>query len=217
MSCSGCTDCPFDGKEIPNNLHEIHVTFALPEGQQAFTFEQQRKIERQILARTGAKLLTIYPEGIPAQHMLTKRVYGTDKEALDWANSIKSILRYYKLAIPRVKIETTPTNTEVISTYKDGYYESHIECVGPWKTTRESLLSCTKGGFHVSANPFKASVDTETYMMTHRSKSKNFAYVQELINSKVVEVELKEGIKVSRIIYEYCWYDSNIDLDKGWK
>lgn len=213
-NCANCDDCPFDGRNIPADHHEIHVTVR---------GEPERF--RTVCELHGIKPIVIAYEGQQGQQltdvMTSQPFRGTNNDALHEALGIRMILRREGFEPIRTKIETTPTNP-VVQTDINGYFEAHVLTHIPIqleKVFREIMADheCSKSGqkVHVSRNAYRTDGETKKLMVTFRLYGNDLAMFQHDLEELVQEIN-GYGFTTNKVISEFCWHDTNRDHDQEW-
>lgn len=224
MNCPGCVSCIFDNPNIPSDAHEIHITV---ENADVDRFKHD-------CAQVGAKPVLIAMQdanGGTFEHLMTSDTVRSDDH--DYVLSVAHIMAgHFKglgYDVSRVKIETTLTNPMANKENRTfGYFESHVELKVPhvfvyehpeWMDTLRNAVDDVNPTLKLSRNPFKVNYEdfTVSYFATLRETRLN---VNAHIFNKMVEstVEgLSKKFRVGKVRTEFAWYDSNFELDSGWK
>ncbi|AGR47971.3 hypothetical protein SmphiM12_339 [Sinorhizobium phage phiM12] len=192
---------------------------------------------RKACAELGVKpvLIAMQEEnGGTFHHLMTSRTYrGPEQAALTQSITDAGMFLVRGFDVVRSKIETTLTNP--IANQPDrtfGYFESHVElkvphvfmCVSKyehqgWMDTLRNAVDEVNPYLKLSHNPFKIDYNewTVSYFATLRETRLD---VNAHIFNKMVEstVEgLSKKFRVGKVRTEFAWFDSNFELDKGWK
>ncbi len=220
MSCPNC-NCQFDNSlvNIPPDIHEIHVTVATT------------AIDRFVDACSHIKVKPLVIELSNDSHVMTSSTFrGTNSKAIRELFRIVDYLHYSGFKVVRKKIETSPTNPCVPSKnadpikVTDGYFECHF-AINLGESEIERLKKWVEEvdlDLHLSKNAFKKTDSGSIQMMTYRMypyTGGEFPYGLEtfllVIDSIKEEIELG-GWSLNKVITEYAWYDSNLELDSRW-
>ena len=215
MICTGCEFCRFDVKEdIPDDIHEIHVTVkSVGDNSDFIELCETNDIKPIVIVYNNVT------GGTNLDPMTSMTFYGSCDDALSKAKEVAVIFSENGLDVLRIKIETSPTNTEALG--KPGYFESHLAVL--CNTTTEKILRNSVEEFkfiddvtaHVSANAFKYQNETKTVMVTHRRKNCDFGKFKFELESLKLFLQ-KRAFTVEKTIIEYCWHDDNISHDNKW-
>lgn len=211
MVCAGCSDCAFDGRALPIDYHEIHITVSACDGEAFVKTCAALDIKAIVVAYTpheGGSTLT--------DPMTSQRFRGTQEEALAEADRIWLALDEEGFAPIRTKIETTPNNP--VWQEGTGYFESHIGV--RLKRERLEALRTAAGALnaHVSNNAFKNHGEEVTQMVTVRADAREttpdrFKHHMLWMNGMF---DSMEGLDAEKLIVEYCWHDTNRKHDSQW-
>lgn len=204
MTCVDCEDCPFVGIKTPPDVHEIHVTVAVP---------NQVELFRQFCKDNGWKAIVLDLATTKLDVMITARYRGEENGALELCESIVQKSRDAGYNVIRRKIETSLTNPGASVARNEDYFETHLSIYVDSRDQVELLRSIPKVKelAHVSRNMFKENV----IMVTIRSYDCiNLEHI-----SKVYQLQsaIKDAMfRVNRVINEFCWFDTNVEHDKEW-
>lgn len=192
---------------------EIHLTLSHP------SIEDYKGCFNDFLEEYGYKFthIELNKGKHVTQQMVTRRVKGN---LLHEFSKIFNEHRFKLLKcgyVPvRIKIEVPPWS-ELVSLFKtdDTYYEAHIKVKIHQKDEGLLALAAQEVNGHLSKNAFKElDGDYNERFITIRMKH-NLFHFQRTVEEAVAFLE-KERFEVLEVEQEYCIYDSNLDLDKGW-
>jgi len=207
--CTGCSDCQFDGRDIPSDFHEIHITVQTDDPEKFRRVCEQHQIKPILIAyqtkRDSRALSDV---------MTSQKFQGTCSEALEETTRIAELLAREGFSIVRKKIETTPTNPVIQN--GGGYFEAHLGIKVPHRdTARFNFITACFPELHRSRNAFKVEGSTKTIMLTLR----DYETTHDVFRRKVelFQSEFQDAaFDVDRLIIEYCWFDDKVEHDNAW-
>jgi hypothetical protein len=159
------------------------------------------------------------------QPMATWRRSRTSLPAvLSEARLTKDELQNAGFPVVRLKVEAAPSNQGIPQTDEkagehpeSNYFEHHVKLLRKREAPRDRLLEvCRERSAHLSYNAWQEwgpgleerFVTLRTYRSGRQSSDRR---LRELLDSlKCI------GERVIEVESEYCVYDSNLDLDRGW-
>lgn len=200
-SCNNCETCPFES-DGHVEYQEMHVTVKIANDKLSL-FESHCK-------DFGGKAITIQ---LPVndnkeeiQTMSSISFKGSREDAYRKSKELSDLVGLYA-TVERIKLECSIFHSDFEN--EDGYFEGHLVV----DTTPESLYDLRNVAksldSHLSKNAFKDNV----YMITHRSCSTKREFVEHI---ERIEKEVKKTHNVKKVICEFCYYDSNKNLDTNW-
>lgn len=196
-----CDDCAFDAaKIIPADMHEFHITVA-PANPDVFKHNCEA---------LGLKPIVL-DLGVGTDMMATGRFEGNKEDAFKYASNYVIRILLLGYTIIRLKIEASPTNTEVNPIYYETHIAVHIDEINCVERLKEGFRHA--GFLHISRNMFKSDVQ----MITIRSIC-NFQtreYHDEKVKSTLETLDYL-GYKVKKVINELAWLDTNVNHDTAW-
>jgi hypothetical protein len=199
---------------------EIHLTVQVSDPVELDRFRiwcagRHCKCVRIVLAR-GAQV---------EQPMATWRRGDTNLPAvLVEANHCAAELDRAGLPVVRVKVEADPSNADIPNDEADAagqapsnYFEHHIKLLRDRAAPSDQLLQvCVEEGAHLSRNAWREPAEgKEERFVTLRSYRAGRASSLRTLN-RLLEALEQLGEQVIEIESEYCVYDSNLELDRGW-
>lgn len=200
--CSLCDDCILS-RDDSNQYQEIHITINSDETK-ASEFES-------ICKENGGKIISIQlatmPEKSEIQTMSSISFKGNRKAAYDAVQNIVSMCQQKSIPVIRVKLECSIFHSD----FKDekGYFEGHL-AVDIDDTMVYMLREVASNHHaHCSRNAFKKNV----YMVTLRHDGSKMDFEKSM---EILKHAIDKKWKVSKDIREFCYYDSNRNLDFRW-
>ena len=162
-------------------------------------------------------LLIVLPEGdYLKQPMFTKLIKSTSfKTALFWVEQTIEHFETAGFSIARIKAEVFSHDSNLFQSmdYKNfqPYYEWH--CKVKIENEEETEQLCKKYNAHLSANSLEEDGKTK-YITIREYNSEELFY--KAVN-QFYEILLEKNIvTIIKQKFEYCIYDSRLELDKGW-
>lgn len=208
MTCAGCEDCQFQYENVPSDYHEIHITVnadRTAEFLEVCEAQQIKAINVYSISHGGAVI---------REPMTSQRFKGTTTEALEESSRISTMLVQAGFELLRAKIETTPTNPiwEQQLGQSEGYWESHISVSVPMERHAAFLDQMrVQPNLYVSKNVKKPN----TWMVTVRGYGCTASEFQDQTEQHKQQL-LQQGLDIDRTFVEYCWFDTNSELDAAW-
>lgn len=200
MTCHICDVCNFEGIAA-KEYQELHITVKANEGNIAGFSD--------ICKKFGGKSITISlglqtPE---FQTMSSISFAGSRDMAFDIAEKFAKEVTDIGCIVERVKLECSIFHSDFEG--ENGYFEGHLVV-----DTLDNMVymldhAARLYNAHCSKNAIKENVRMITYR--HKGSKKDFI---DKMNDLYDFVSLVWD--VSKKIQEYCYYDSNVDLDKKW-
>ncbi len=186
---------------------QIHITlkeFDLNSKSQFLNLCEEEKVKPLIINLPQGNFIT--------QPMFTKLVDTlTLEDALNISNHSIETFKQNNFSIARIKVEVQPENDYLFEYVKSDnfkpYYEWHCKII----VQREQLLEelCNKNNAHLSLN----SLDNTKYITIREYENKDKFYT----DVKDFESKLLLGNwEIVKQKFEYCIYDSRLELDSGW-
>lgn len=204
MICAGCDDCAFTGANVPDDVHEIHITVAADHTNDFLVFCGENGIKPIVIAYGDSYL----------DPMTSHKFKGSISAANTEITRLVNLMRAADLPPIRIKAETTITNPVVLE--NKGYFESHLGiqlCATDEARLRATVRTIPQ--LHLSKNALKSEGAVKTIMATYRDRgltpeafSRNIAEYRRILESTMFTVQ--------RQIVEYCWIDTNEDHDNLW-
>lgn len=196
--CQMCDTCPMATRDVAE-YQELHVTVRVSK-RDLGKFDQDCR-------SFGGKALTIelgldQPE---YQTMSSIAIRGSRQDAMSLSDRLVDAVSSYA-TVERVKMEHSIFHE--FSEVAGGYFEGHFAVTIPdadVMALREVSLAM---GAHCSKNAFKEGVRMVTYR--HQSGRDSF-----LSHMDVIAVSLGNWL-VTKRIHEYCYHDTNANLDTNW-
>lgn len=194
------------GHKIP---FEIHVTtgFLPTDREQEFS---------KYCESVGAKALLIeLSRGEFTQQPMLSTIVYTDRldSVLSTATTLSESLIEQKFGVKRLKIEVPAINADMFLDEPgdfDRYYEWHGKIT--YENTEELQEICQKHKVHLSINALKNEVQFRFITLREYGNKQRFEQRIHLLLK-----DLKTGNwEVNKQQSEYCIYDNNSYLDKGW-
>lgn len=164
---------------------------------------------------------------VQTQVMTCSRHSGTFQAIWGEVQNITTILKSNDLEITRIKIEAHPDNLGVPSSLlearelsSENYFEYHLKVLMNPMDRPKLLSICEKYQAHLSHNAFKIRADVtkplsyenfvtcRSYQLGKKEANQHFEALAQSIQDL--------GIPILKQFMEYCIYDSNLELDKGW-
>lgn len=198
---------------------ETHLTVAPLAGEELARFERTCqdlgvKCIRIELARGQTR----------SQPMTGSRHAGTAQQTLALALRLAEQVEQHGFAVTRVKIEAAPTNVDVPETDEQAtllppgnYHEHHIKLLLP---VDQDLLALThlaeQHRAHLSHNALKQRADglSERFLtVRHYGVGRGTAANQ--VQALLADLE-RAGFTILKTEGEYCFFDSNEQVDAGW-
>jgi len=186
--------------------YQFHITF------DNFAITKKQDFINLCLKENVKPVIIVLPKGdYINQPMFTKLVsHNHFDTAMDDVQETIDAFKDYKLM--RVKAEISPEHAETFQIPQSGfepYFEWHCKVIVEDLVLVESI--CQKFGGHLSRNTLDEA--GKERFVTVRLKEK-------AVFDKNVEVLLNElnnkGIKIIKQKFEYCVFDSKLELDRGW-
>lgn len=221
MTCTACISCPFEDANIPNNIHEIHVTVRNADVERFKTICTDNHMKPVLIA------LQDEIGGVSHQLMTSHTVTGkTQAEVINKATTDTGILLLRGFDVVRTKIETTLTSPFCLDRQPGTYYEAHIEIILyhemmtnnlNWYEQTWNAVKRISPRLHLSANAFKKNSEFNSYFVTYRDFNEKLD--SHSFNSMVQDLkrELEMYFHTGKVRCEYVWLDTNISVDKDWK
>ena len=205
MFCSNCDNCMLSVND-GNEWQEIHVTVN--------TYDLEWF--SQLCEKYGGKAITIQfdtkDEDIEQQSMSSIPIKATRQQALNLVNKFKQECEDHGLVVQRIKMECSVFGNDCDYDGSLGYFEGHltIEVPEPLLMGVLQIVSFCNGA-HLSKNAFKESkfMVTKRYYNTTKTE-----FIRDMDN---LEHEFFKHVDVVKRIHEFCYHDSNVNLDSNWK
>lgn len=200
--CNLCDVCPLVRNDS-NEYQEIHITIN-SDGKKASEFES-------ICKMVGGKIISIQlatiPEKSEIQTMSSISFKGSREDAYAVVNDVVSMCQQKNIEVARVKLECSIFHSE----FKDekGYFEGHIAVDIDDSMVYMLREVATKNHAHCSKNAFKRNV----YMVTLRHDGSKPDFDKSM---DILKESIDKKWNVRKDIREFCYYDSNKDLDFNW-
>ena len=197
--CYNCPDCSFFSSP-QFEVHEIHVTVRTDDPEAFFKICEEHDIKAIVIEdfRGNYEIMT---------HIMTsQKVKGSEEDARKELKRITDVLSDFHII--REKIET---NLLIKRDYSKGYFESHLEFDVQDMSWFRQVLQILDEGIMISRNKKKNSIVMAT-IREHNSSPEKF---QRRL-SRVIDKFLAHGYKSKKVITEYCYLDTNLNMDKGW-
>lgn len=148
------------------------------------------------------------------QPMFTKLIQGISlEEALNSIKETAKVFEKNEFVINRVKIEIAPENYHLFLNIKTKYFQPYYEWHCKVVVERNILLEelCRKYNAHLSLNSLDN--DQTKYITIREFENKESFYN----NVRNLETKILDGSwKIVKQKFEYCIYDSKLELDNGW-
>lgn len=171
-----------------------------------------------LCAREQVKpLLIVLPEGnYLKQPMFTKLIKSTNLEtALPLAEQTAENFEKSGFSIARIKAEVFSQESNLFQSMKfknfQPYYEWH--CKVKIEKEEETEQLCKKYSAHLSANSLEE--DGKTKYITIREYDSEVLFYEAVERFHQILSE-KKIVTILKQKFEYCIYDSRLELDKGW-
>lgn len=202
MTCANCEDCPF-AEETKRVFHEIHVTVETDQVEHFFSVCKEHKIKAVVIVDHRSETETM-------THIMTsQKLEGSDADALKELDRIKKVFSEHNFEISREKIET---NLNADRDYSKGYFESHLQFEVEDLSVFKRIISRI-GGIRLSKNDGKKNTVLATVRSYTTDRPESFKEHIEHIRSRFYDY----GYAAEKLIIEFCWLDTNIQQDAGWK
>jgi hypothetical protein len=150
-----------------------------------------------------------------SQPMFNKIVYKKNlKEALTTATEYARLLDSNAFQVKRLKIEIPSDYVDKIQNDEQDIFKSYFEWHGKTEFNRAEQLNelCLRHHVHLSLNSLKDAVSTR--FITLREFGAKSVFEQRI--KRLLNDLKKGGWRILKQQSEYCLYDDNIFLDKGW-
>ena len=189
---------------------QFHVTF------ENFDLDKDKCFIKLCLNESVKPLLIVLPKGnYVNQPMFTKLVTHSELEnALSEAKQTINLFQSERYKLARVKAEIPPENAGKIEIASDfaPYYEWHCKICLP-NAKEESVVSklCFELGEHLSRNFLDKDKGEKFVTVRDNDKIQFNKKVQNLYENL-----LKCSIEIEKQKFEYCIFDTNLELDSGW-
>ena len=147
------------------------------------------------------------------QPMFSKKILlETATQAIKIAEDLKEKFASKNFSITRMKIETPAEFSDFVATENsaNNYFEWHGKINIEEIKNLESI--CEKHKTHLSLNAVK-NKDSLRFLTLREYDSKKIFI--ERVKFLIADLE-KNGVNLLKEEYEYCFYDSNKNLDGGW-
>jgi hypothetical protein len=208
-----------DGAPAFTGAFETHITVAPLDAGGLARFEQTCadlavKCVRIELARGQTR----------SQPMTGSHDHGTAQDALRRAVTLADQLAERGFRVTRIKIEALPTNADVPITDDDAralsptnYFEHHVKLLLPADANLAPLaVLCEPHGAHLSANAFKRRDDGQCErFVTVRGHGIGRTTAEARVAVLLGELRAA-GYAILKVVAEYCFFDSNEQVDAGW-
>lgn len=147
------------------------------------------------------------------QPMFSKVIMAASlPEAMAEAQQYVGLLKDERYTVSRLKIEVPAQCADRVTTVQatTGYYEWHGRV--DYNREPDLLDLCRKHSVHLSRNALRKEHTTRFITLREYGPDKTF---MERIAGLLADLETG-GWTVHKAQHEYCVYDSNVMLDKGW-
>lgn len=126
-------------------------------------------------------------------------------------------------AVVRVKVEADPHTADVpladadaVAHHPKNYFEHHVKLRRAPDAPRDALLTvCDRHAAHLSRNAFRDGGDGEERFVTQRAYGVGRDTAAARLGRLIDDLR-GLGEEVVEHEFEYCVYDSNLQLDAGW-
>ncbi|MEO1517452.1 MAG: hypothetical protein AAFV95_20685 [Bacteroidota bacterium] len=189
---------------------EVHITC------QQMTTDEIGAFESFCQSVDAKPIVILLPKGEHTQQPMISKIINCDsKEALaKKTRQLKNQFDTNGYEIVRVKMEVAPWDRDkaehLFETGPDNYYEWHGRVQLEKEETIRAIVKQLGG--HLSRNALKR--DPKAKLITIREYGS-----EEMIKSRIHHLKTglqQHGIEFAKEELEYCVYDSNVNLDKGW-
>jgi hypothetical protein len=165
----------------------------------------------------GAKPLLIeLAKGIHQEQPMLSKVVQTNSldNALLMAKDLTKDLGKYDFTVKRVKIEIPISAKPYLSMVSTPQFSPYFEWHGKITINRLHLLLqiCQQYSTHLSKNALKE--ETHSRFITLREFGEEATFRQR--TNEFMAVLSQNEFTLLKTQYEYCIYDTNVMLDKGW-
>jgi hypothetical protein len=140
------------------------------------------------------------------------------------ANRCATELEHAGFRVVRVKVEAEPGNADVPQADADAmvhatsnYFEHHVKLLRDSGARRDDLLqACLASGAHLSRNAWREPVaGMEERFVTLRCYGTGWNSADRKLQ-QLIDTLQRIGEQIIEVESEYCVYDSNLELDRGW-
>lgn len=162
-------------------------------------------------------LLIVLPEGnYLKQPMFTKLIKSTSFEtALSLAEQTAKNFEKSGFSVARIKAEVFSQESNLFQSMNfqnfQPYYEWH--CKVKIEKEEETEQLCKKYSAHLSANSLEEDGKTKYITIREYNSETLFYEAVECFHQILLE---KKIVTILKQKFEYCIYDSRLELDKGW-
>lgn len=145
--------------------------------------------------------------------MFTKIVKSSDFDrAFDLVNKLTRKFEENNIKIARIKGEIISEDSKYFQVSKNHdfkpYYEWHCKII--IGSITDIIGLCHKYDAHLSIN----ALDEDSRYITIREYDSELLFYQKV--EKFNEILIKQDVTILKQKFEYCIYDSSLELDKGW-
>jgi hypothetical protein len=159
-------------------------------------------------------LIELYKGDCIHQPMLSKVIYESCiDDVFVNATELSNLIRNHNFKVKRLKIEVPSEYSELVSSNNpsfDTYFEMH--CKVNFINTEQLLQLCDKHKVHLSLNSLKNQINTRFITLREFGRKQQF---EQRIVSLTNDLKKNNWI-ILKQESEYCIYDNNNFLDKGW-